>query len=458
MVNVIKEIIDNVPDYDVFKTVDELNESSKKLAEKYPDAVEFYEIGKSTLGDPIYCLKIGSGKKKALMYAFPHPNEPIGSMMLDYLSEKLAESEELRELLDFTWYIVKVADNDGAKLNEGWFKGPFTPLNYSLNFYRPSASQQVEWTFPINYKTLNFNSPISETRALMNIIEEAKPDFIYSLHNAGFGGIYNYISEDVPLLYPIYEKAYKDLELPASLGEPEMPYAVKFADAVYKMPTTQDTFDYYEKFSDKDPAVFLGDSGTSSYDYATRFNERTFELVCEVPYYYDPKVEDLSEIDKSRRELVLKNLEASENNYKELKKIYLPLKDKIEVHTPMQDALDFFIEKISEESFTVQRNWAETSPELERNGTIAEAFDNGPVAKSYGMLVWGLLRRVFLANYEVTKNEELKAAADKIYDKMVSMSDDISKELDYKVIPVQKLVKVQLMTGLYTALYLKDRK
>ncbi len=97
-------------------------------------------------GDQSACLKIGSGSKAILMYGFPHPSEPIGSMMLDYLSWQLAENKAFRNKFeDVSWYIVKAADNDGAEMNEGWFKGPYPQL---LNFYRPAGYQQVEWTFP----------------------------------------------------------------------------------------------------------------------------------------------------------------------------------------------------------------------------------------------------------------------------------------------------------------------
>ena len=92
--SVIKEVIKNVPDYEFFKTVDELNESSRKLAERFPDLVKFYQIGESMAGDPIYCLKIGNGSKAVLMYGFPHPNEPIGSMMLEYLPGFVTKSYE----------------------------------------------------------------------------------------------------------------------------------------------------------------------------------------------------------------------------------------------------------------------------------------------------------------------------------------------------------------------------
>jgi len=453
----IKAVIKNVTEYKYFKTVEELNESSRKLAEQYPDLASFYKIGESMAGDPIYCLKIGNGSRAILMYGFPHPNEPIGSMMLDYLSQQLVENEAFRNTFkDVSWYIIKVADNDGAKLNEGWFRGPYTPLNYALNFYRPASFQQVEWTFPIKYKTLDNNDPIPETRALMNIIEEVKPIFIYSLHNAGFGGVYNYISDDAPILYPIFEKAYEDQNIPAALGEPEMPYAVKFAEAVFKMPTMRDTYDYYAANTDRDPAEIIGKAGTCSYEYGKQFNEKVFELVCEVPYYYNPKIEDLSETEFIRRDLVLANIEDTKQEDQKIREIYFPLKDRLVVDTPLRTALDDFLES-SERHLPVQENWAKTAKELEKKATVAEAFDNQQVSKTYKMLLWGMLRRIMLLNYEKTNDGEFKAAAEKAYRHMKDMSDKLEKELEYTIIPIKKLVQIQLMSGLYAALYALDR-
>jgi len=78
-----------------------------------------------------------------------HPNEPIGTLTLDYPSWRLATDDELRKLLGYKWIIVKVADPDGLKLNEGWLKGPYNIINYALHCYRPAGNKQVEWTFPI---------------------------------------------------------------------------------------------------------------------------------------------------------------------------------------------------------------------------------------------------------------------------------------------------------------------
>jgi len=41
----------------------------------------------------------------------------------------------LRESLGYTWYLVKCIDPDGTRLNEGWFKGPFSIENLARHYY-----------------------------------------------------------------------------------------------------------------------------------------------------------------------------------------------------------------------------------------------------------------------------------------------------------------------------------
>ena len=173
-----ESILRRVPDYQEFFTVNEMNERSFALAKEHPEAVTLFEAGRSKLGQPIYCLKIGEGSKNALLYGTPHPNEPIGSMMLDAFTRILAEDPALRAALDYTWYIIKSSDVDGMAKNEGWFKGPFTISQYQHNFFRPAFDQQVEWSFPIDYKQYHFNAPTPETQCIMRLIDEVRPVFI----------------------------------------------------------------------------------------------------------------------------------------------------------------------------------------------------------------------------------------------------------------------------------------
>lgn len=58
-----KEIIARVPDYTCFMTVDELDQSTQKLASEYPDRVQVRCVGHSRAGHPIQLIKIGHGAK-----------------------------------------------------------------------------------------------------------------------------------------------------------------------------------------------------------------------------------------------------------------------------------------------------------------------------------------------------------------------------------------------------------
>ena len=123
-------------------------------------------------------------------------------MMLHYLSGELARNPALRDHFDFTWHLVVCAEPDKARLNEGWFKGQLSLTRYARHYYRPPSYQQVEWTFPVSYKSYRFETPTPEARALMQIIDNNPINFSFGLHNSGFGGVYFYWSRDVKELYP----------------------------------------------------------------------------------------------------------------------------------------------------------------------------------------------------------------------------------------------------------------
>lgn len=106
-------LLRDIPDYDSFLTLDEMDANSRLLAAEHPESTTLMEIGRTREDRPLLCLKIGSGPQNALMFGCPHPNEPIGAMMLEYLTKKLAEDEDLRERLGYTWYFVKAWDADG---------------------------------------------------------------------------------------------------------------------------------------------------------------------------------------------------------------------------------------------------------------------------------------------------------------------------------------------------------
>ena len=451
----VEDAIEDVPDYKEFKTVDELDESLFKLREKYPDIVEVYVAGKTRSGEEIYAAKIGRGKLRGLMFGCPHPNEPIGTLMLDYLLWRLAEDEDLRNTLNFTLHIVVVSDKDGLRLNEGWLKGEFSILKYAMNYYRPAGNRQVEWTFPIKYKKLNFNDPLPETQALMRIIQGTKPDFIYSLHNAGFGGVYYYITHEAPLLYPIYRYYPTLLGVPLTRGEPEVPYAKKLSESIYYMISIPEYYDYLEKHAEKDPSEIIK-TGTDSFDYTRKYNPNVFELVTEVPYFYDRRIEDTGETDINRRKAMFDAIEEDKKEYKYRLEIYEKVKDKLKLNTRFQETLEYYLAVFPDSTAAIE-NWAKTAKELERNATVAEAFDIYQVSKFYRLLGLGYLRRMLQAEVEAGGNSTLEKMLNMVEEEMYRRAEALEEEVDYEVIPIKKLVTIQLAAGLYTMLYLQEK-
>jgi len=152
-----------VPEHREFLTLEELQRSSRALVAEFPGVARLEDVGRSAEGRPIELLTIGDGPRSVLLVGVPHPNEPIGTLTAEFLARLFCENAALREHLGVTLHVVKVADPDGLVLNEGWFKGAFSPLRYALNYYRPPHREQVEWSFPVSYRSLQFSTPSPET-------------------------------------------------------------------------------------------------------------------------------------------------------------------------------------------------------------------------------------------------------------------------------------------------------
>jgi hypothetical protein len=444
-------IIHDVPDYQVFLTVDELKASTHQLADRHPNTVEILPIGQSRQGDPIEAIKIGKGPKKALLFAMPHPNEPIGSMMLEYWSLRLAEDDALRESLGYTWYLVKCIDPDGTRLNEGWFKGPFSIENYARHYYRPPSFQQVAWTFPIDYKTLHFHDPLPETQALMALIEEVRPDFMYSLHNSDFGGVYFYIWDEAPPLYEPFHKLVESQGLPLHLGESEMPYETEYASAIYKDSSISAEYDYLEEQSNTDPAEIIR-GGTLSFEYARRFCE-PFTLICEMPYFYHPAISDTSASDVVRRDAILQATAETRENVGFMQELYDAVKSELTVPSPFRDAIQETFRTYLEE-LAAQENWARTNRRTAEMATVAQKFDSLVVHRYYRLLGLGMFVRMLDAQIAATgQSPLLSSAREEAEAAFEAHSTALEAELDYTVVPIQKLVRVQLGSALLAADY-----
>lgn len=456
----IEKIIEEIPDYQEFLTTKEMDENSLELANKYPDIVKVKSLGKSRQGHDIYCLKIGEGSKNAVMFGCPHPNEPMGAMMLEYLSEKLASDDEFRKSFDYTWYLIKSIDIDGTKLNENWFKGDLTISKYARNFFRPAGYEQVEWTYPIDYKTHQFNSPLPETELLMNLIEEVDPIFVYSLHNAGFGGTYWYASKDYPELWDSFYQAAKKQAIPLHLGEPEVNYVTPFAPAIFPMIDTNNSYDYYEKFGEGDPSDLVGEVGTSTSGWMQDNGYDGVVLVTELPYFYDSKIENNDLLDKTRKDSYLEGLDYRYQETMVIDEVLKPIKDLISEDNPFYKMIEVSYE-YTVKGYETEKNFAESNEEYQEKVKVSEAFDNYEISRFGMQLSWGLAVRT--AEHELekgnAKNQEiLKDTFEKLEAAFDERAKKVEELIDYQLIPIKKLVAIQLESGLLLMEHLQEKE
>jgi hypothetical protein len=440
----LEEILSQIPNYKEFMTVAELDDSSKNLAKKSKH-VELKEIGKSKEGRTINCLKIGDGKENALLFAFPHPNEPIGSMSLEFLSHFLAENPEFTQNTGYTWYLIKAIDADGAVLNEGWFKGEFSPLKYAKNYYRPAPYEQIEWSFPINYKKINFETPTPETQALINLIQTLKPKFMYSLHNSGFGGVYFYISYAIANLFEDLVNFVKKEQLPLHLGEPEAPYIKKLHDAIFQMFGVQEQYDYLEAKGIENPTEFIK-NGTSSYDYLKKVaGQESFTLVCEMPYFYNRSIADTSKTEFERRDLRIESLEYKKEIFIRAKKIFRHIKRYCNKTSRFYTAVAEYI-KLTRPSLELEINVTKTSPEYDGKATVSQAFDLNVASRYYGLLIISMIVRLCEEAISLHPEKEVEITEiKKDFENWIEQKiENLLIDIKFEVIPIQKLVRVQI--------------
>jgi hypothetical protein len=446
------ELLDPIPSIDRFMTVQELEDSSRELAEKYPNVVELRTIGSSSEGEPINVLIIGEGDQSVFFYGFTHPNEPIGSLTVEYLASRLAANPDLRRRLGYRFILAKVIDVDGAKLNEGWFRGPFDPLTYAENFYRPPPNEQAEWTFPIDYKTLHWMSPNAETRAIKKIVDEFKPEFTYVLHNADFCGVYFYLSHSLPSAYAELREVPLKQGLPLHRGEPpDELYLQSIDEGIYHDYGASDEYEFLAKTLGVDPATKIN-YGTDSYEYIRNLYDG-FCLTCELPYFYDERIRDESPTQHGRRDLLQESLRIEYDTHQLVKQVMENASgiENSRIYRSVQYALNRWND-VEKSTMAYSRD-----AQFDRAATVAEAFDLTVLKKFSQMPVLGMVQRLIKEAEQVRHDPRLAGLRDQVHSRLLQLDNDIRRECVPKVIPIQKLVRIQLESALVCLRHLSER-
>ncbi|WP_422161347.1 M14 family metallopeptidase [Polaribacter sp.] len=134
----------------------------EKLFEKHKVVFVINQLGFSEQERPIYTLKIGSGKKKILLWSQMHGNESTGTKALFDLFNCFSNStsEEFKTILkECTLLFIPMLNPDGAKA--------YTRVNANNVDLNRDAVDRVA----------------KESKLLRTVLEEFNPQFCFNLHD-----------------------------------------------------------------------------------------------------------------------------------------------------------------------------------------------------------------------------------------------------------------------------------
>lgn len=290
----------------------------------------------------------------------------------------------------------------------------------------------------------------------MDLIETRRPEFVYSFHNAAFGGCYYYLTEPLERLYDVLSSLPGEYDVPLHRGEPEWFAMEAFDDAVYRLPTFADRFDDIRDRDDVNPEAAL--LGGNSYDYADRFNEDVVELVVELPYFRDPQIQDQTELERPRADVIRDGVRKRQTLLEEMR----DGADAVAEHlpeTPMAREATGAIPHFENE-LESKLEWAESTAETDRPATVAQRVDEHFLRQYHlltylGMLLRSIDRAAMSADEGARETlAETKAALEDVFFERL---EDIRARLDYETIPIWKLVAIQARAGLLCLDYLQNR-
>ncbi|MGW4410368.1 M14 family zinc carboxypeptidase [Nonomuraea sp. NPDC004702] len=222
----LKRYLERVPDASHFPTLPEVEDRLRRIHARHPETTALEVIGTSRAGLPLTMLSVSAGAARgdrhAVVTGMPHPNEPTGTLGALALGELLAEDPSLVKELGLVWHLVPCVDPDGAALNYGWYAGPYTRRHYAEHIYRPPFPEQYEWTFSRPDLDPPGLDPIPESAAVAAVIDNLRPTLLITMHNGETGGLFAYVTQDLPGLVEGLGETGEATGLPIHGGRPEL--------------------------------------------------------------------------------------------------------------------------------------------------------------------------------------------------------------------------------------------
>ncbi len=374
-----------------FPTLDDLLAAFRALAQEHPEQARLFSYGQSRQGKDLLALELGTGPWRALAYAFPQPDEPLGGPALLEWARLLLRGEGPRS---FRWLLLPCVDPDGAHLNEGWSSRPPDLAAYARRHYRPPEGEQVEWAFPCAEPFWRWDRPLPETLALRSLLGSFRPQLLFPLHNALLGGCYAFLSAGGEPLAAEVAQVWRSRGLPTHLGEPELPFAALQSEGVYRLPSLAELASALRAWGVGDPAGLLR-CGAPAYEVAARLGTRCV-VVLELPLFVVPGIDDTRPAGLSHRRLLQAVLEEERAVFAEWQSWLRRAEPFLRHDTPYRRVLEAHA-GTTPLLLEATGRWVRTAASPERPATFAELVDGERIAPYLHLLPLGVLVQALAA-------------------------------------------------------------
>ncbi len=452
----VEAVLREVPHFDVFCSVEKLHALAESL--RGDRRFQITVVGHSARGVPIYHVRFGTGSVRALVVAFPHCMEPIGGLTAFSLLTLLRDGNRALLEADVEWHIVPCIDPDGAMLNEGWTQKPFTFDNYMRHYYVQETVNQVDATFPISYKKMTWSQPSREAGVLKELLDRIRPDFFFSLHNTRTGGAFYYISRDVGPVY--YQQIYSLLErhdFPLQKHAQWKEVLAEFAPGVLESVEYRKFYDYFERIMPDPQKTDLLKHGVGSWEYLKEIKPDALSFTAEMGYVVHPGAESTKDTGQNLRRIKLK----IDADNKFLGSIILDewekVKGDLDTRSPFyKTVIGGWVlpdrDKLCEGGLPVARYPTQEvlfNPQYDRPMTEADLLNACMVDGGffYHLFAYQLVR-LLKASPQTSAVQNAIARLERVFD---DAHAELARYVDFgafKVVPCDKLAKVQLGSGL----------
>ena len=441
----------DIPNWKLYYTVDEIHKNVVKVVEEYEE-IALLDLGTSTNGETIDCLKVGEGRYKALIHGFPNCEEPIGGILLDYMAQRLAEDEKTRKRLDYTWYLIPCSDPDGARLCEGFQTGDQTVLNFSLNYYRTPVNKTPEWCFPFRFGPLDLNSPTPETRALMTLMDRMDFHFISSLHQMKWGGITYQVPHPCPELYHHLWESARNYNI-LLRKRPGTAIAPGVSQAYYLTPARGYLRQWAKGNTNIEPI-----KGCYIYEYAQMRNPHMFMMIPESTFWYDTRMWDDTPTDQPLGDSLRFQQEVVQDVQGLLLKVWREASPKLTVESPFKEMYHEMMTPLVTKATNVSNPVLTFNEKVhQRKATMAEKVALEGREVSYRMTHLGGMIRVLEHELEHGSGD-VEDARDEVYAKLMEYDKILRENFKVTLNPIRDNVGTSISSIIHSAIYARNRQ